>query len=606
MRNARRWKMDHDDRGAVLILASVFAAVAVLAAALAVDIGRQAATKRDDQRVADMVALDAVRGFAIAPTNPRPAIEGLAASSATRNGYQPNDTANGHSMQVELLQVLLSDGGYTMIPIPDTGQPSIDATGNAVRITLTSTTDNLFAGGQKALKAIAVATLDSQLVIPPGGAPTSAGGTTRIGSTLASLDTSQTTILNDVMTQLVGGVVNVNAVGWQGIANGYVTLSSLQSALGMAAASPSEFLNSQFTYPELVTATVSALKADGTTSTASIMTALGTIYSATDPAFTGAVQLPRLFKIGGDIGNGADVANMKLSVRHLVQGGAIAADNDHFLSFNLAAADLPLIPNIQSATVKVGLIEAPQTAIGPYGKDSLGGYYTTAQTSQVRILVDTVIGVPLGGLLGIKPVHIPYYLSGGDGTASLDTAHCTAPTPESVDILGVTNAVGADVATVSNTDLSSTTSGTVAMGEAVLLDVAGVITVTAKAGIGNVVGGASQLLSFTPDYAAKQADAQHITGSALSLPTVTSGDMQTQLLAGGAALNVASIQQSIASGIAAAIPGIQDEILAGVSKALGLTFGGADVWAPPDQMCATTWVPADPVTTLVSIPQLIQ
>ena len=69
-----------DEKGAILVLAAVGLVVAMIAAGLAVDIGRLASFARTDQKVADLAALDAVR---VLPTNPTAA----AAASAARNGF---------------------------------------------------------------------------------------------------------------------------------------------------------------------------------------------------------------------------------------------------------------------------------------------------------------------------------------------------------------------------------------------------------------------------------------------------------------------------------------------------------------------------------------
>jgi uncharacterized membrane protein len=59
-----RANRDADERGAILILASVGMVIAMIAAGLAIDIGRLAQSAREDQKIADLAALDAVRGAA--------------------------------------------------------------------------------------------------------------------------------------------------------------------------------------------------------------------------------------------------------------------------------------------------------------------------------------------------------------------------------------------------------------------------------------------------------------------------------------------------------------------------------------------------------------
>ncbi|HWI05760.1 MAG TPA: pilus assembly protein TadG-related protein, partial [Acidimicrobiales bacterium] len=73
----------HEERGAILVLSTVGLVLAMIAAGLAIDLGRIAQAARDDQRIADLAALDAAR---VAPADYPIA----AAASAARNGL-PSD-----------------------------------------------------------------------------------------------------------------------------------------------------------------------------------------------------------------------------------------------------------------------------------------------------------------------------------------------------------------------------------------------------------------------------------------------------------------------------------------------------------------------------------
>ncbi len=94
-----RLRRRQDERGAIILLTSVGIVVAMIAGGLAIDAGVRAAEARNDQRVADLAALDGVRAL---PSDPTPAAQ----QSATRNkfpfskpGYQLsvlwNDPATG-------------------------------------------------------------------------------------------------------------------------------------------------------------------------------------------------------------------------------------------------------------------------------------------------------------------------------------------------------------------------------------------------------------------------------------------------------------------------------------------------------------------------------
>ena len=59
----KRLRRQADERGAILVVAVAGVVLATIAAALAVDLGRQAAEKRTDQKVADLAALDGARAL---------------------------------------------------------------------------------------------------------------------------------------------------------------------------------------------------------------------------------------------------------------------------------------------------------------------------------------------------------------------------------------------------------------------------------------------------------------------------------------------------------------------------------------------------------------
>ena len=85
------WKRLHrqaDERGAVLILAVAGVLLATIAAALAVDLGRQAAEKRTNQKVADLAALDGARALP-----DQTAVENAVDASLTRNKFPYTDPA---------------------------------------------------------------------------------------------------------------------------------------------------------------------------------------------------------------------------------------------------------------------------------------------------------------------------------------------------------------------------------------------------------------------------------------------------------------------------------------------------------------------------------
>src|SRR5437763_4229860 len=240
-------------------------------------------------------------------------------------------------------------------------------------------------------------------------------GTVRVGSSAASLSSSDSVILNKLLTNTVGGSYSTTAVGWQGLAAGNVKFSRLRTALGYSAGSTDTVLDANLKYRQLLDATVNALNADGSPSSITAATALATIASQVSAAAGVNMQLRKLLDISGNVGGGADVADATLNVKDIVVGGLALADTDHFATFNLTAADIPGLPGT-GVTVKFGLIEAPRQKSGAPGKDGSGVYRTSAHTAQIRLEVLVTLPVTLVGL-GLINLTVPYYLAGAEASA---------------------------------------------------------------------------------------------------------------------------------------------------------------------------------------------
>jgi uncharacterized membrane protein len=573
-----------DEQGAVLVLAAFGMVLAMIASALSIDLGRLAQDKRNDQKVADMAALDAV--WALSGDFQLAALQ-----SATRNDF--DYTAPGFGLTAEAGNL---DTTGTFQPGPASGA-------TAARVEVASLFKNAFASGERTVKARAVATLGNgtgchlpDICIKADGSPL---GTVRVGSKLVNangtVEPTKVRILNKLISPLIGGTVSLDAVGWKGVADATVTFERLRSALGLTAGTTDQALDATITYRQLLDATVNALNADGSPSALAAATPV-----ATSATLGLQLQLRDLFGVTGATGGGSDVADATLSVLDIVRGGAFVADTDHFVSLDLSATDVGAIPGFNFARIKLGLIEGPDTAMGA-PRDG-AGYHTMAETSQVRALVEVNLILNLTGL-GLTDVKVPYYLDAGSAQAFLDALHCSAGSniPERVDVLGVTKAGSSKLATVSDTSLASTTS-TPVPATARIVNVAGLVTADTKSVLSlNIPGDAGTMLSFTPDYAT--APSQPVGASSISLPTVAATDLNVTALVLG--LDVAAIALDLSTGINNASPAVNANILDPLYKTLGLSFAGADVWAPPVQDCRPTSYSVDPAAPVVSFPVLV-
>ncbi len=410
-------------------------------------------------------------------------------------------------------------------------------------------------------------------------------------------------VLNRLLSRVVSpGTIDVDAVGWKGIADATVGFQRLRTALGLTVGSVDGALDATITYRQLLNATVDALNADGTASSLAAATPLAQIAAQVDPSMGATFSLRDLFDIAGTVGDGQDVADARLGVLDIVRGGAILADGDHFASIDLTAAEVGAIPGFNFARVKFGLIEAPQMRSGPPGKDAGGVYLTTAETSHIRLLVEVNLKLLLTGI-GLTDVKVPYYLEAGSARAHLDALRClSSSTPDRVDVLAVTEAGSSRLGTVSDTALASQVTAP-APGPTRVVDVAGLVTVDTTTVLNaTVAGNAGTMLSFYPPYTAESAS-QQVAANSITLPSLAASNLTVTALVLG--LNTGAIATDVATGTNDAVPGVRGEILAPVYRALGLSFAGADVWAPPPQDCGSSLVNPNAAPNAYSVPTLV-
>ena len=574
-----------DERGAIILLASVGIVLAMIAGGLAVDLGALSVEGRNDQRVADLAALDGVRAL---PNDPTPAAQ----ASATRNKF-PYNTA-GYQMTVQWNDVSTGLFGTDSTKL---------TTATQVRVTAKSPHQRVFALSTVASSGVnraAAATLGNPPPCPPlpyicsvsDGNPI---GTVRVGSSAATLNSSDSVILNRLLTNTVGGSYSTTAVGWQGIAAGNVKFSRLRTALGYSAGSTDTVLDASLKYRQLLDATVNALNADGSPSSVTAATALATIASQVSATAGANLTLRHLLNVVGNVGGGADVADATIDVKDIVVGGMALADTDHFASFNLTAADIPGLPGT-SVTVKFGLIESPQEKSGAPGTDSSGVYRTTAHTAQIRLLVTLNIPVDISSILGLSlgvaviNLSVPYYLEGAGADASLDTMTCAAgdDVPSSVKIFGETTLAKTSLGTVADATLSNpgavavaatTTLGSVSVN---LLLTSVTITVSTNNVVTSTFPGHSGMLTFTPPYTGTTS--QPVPGTtALALPTAAASDLTVTAALSGA--QILSIKNAIIAAVNPASTTLNSLLLVPLQRSLGVTLAAGDVWAPPAQHC---------------------
>jgi uncharacterized membrane protein len=397
VRRARRARKD--ERGAILVLGAAGLIVALIASALAVDLGRQASEKKADQLVADLAALDSVReleplllsvpGVTVPLTIAQ--AQQAAEDAARRNGFDPD--AEGQDVVAEVGTVG-ADNTFT----------SGGATPNAVKVTVSSLLDYLFEVGGRTLSASAVARLipdgtpgtpGSPGLPPTGGSP--GGGTPGttptsfvgfdLGSALASADFDSTTVpvLNRIFGEMIDG--NADLVSWKGLGDANVTMAALGhelADLGLDVSTPQKLMAADLTLNQLFTATANALDQQGDSeATAAANLFRGSAGIIAQSTNTTTFKLAKIMTFNQ--GSGSTVADANLKVRNLVVAGAEAANGSNVISVPDVGINLP---GIATMSMTLQIVEPMKHVFGPIG--------AWAETGQMKMTVTEIIddGLP--------------------------------------------------------------------------------------------------------------------------------------------------------------------------------------------------------------------
>lgn len=409
-----RRRRRREERGAILLMAVPGLILALVCTALSVDIGRQVFEKRSDQSVADAAALDASRDPANALTR--------AQASALRNGFNP--AAPGHVLTVQR-GTLDSNKVFTAA-----------AAGTAVLVTVSSHLDYVFAPGERTLTARAVAVM---------GGGKEAGF--KIGTTLASLDTTKSPLLNAVLGKWIGGTADV--VGWQGLVSSRVKLDALRQQLeladvGVQFATAEQLLAADVTLAKLATATAAVLTAKGDTNAALFAGPSGIIAQMTNAA---------TFKLGDMIGvaSGSEASALatEFNAFSLLTGSAMVANGSNAISVpNIGIT----IANVGTTSLSLKVVEAAKWYVGPDATINTAVPHRT--TGQVQLTLTPTLNIPItvAGLTAVTVTgSLPVALTAAGADATLTTITCPNPT-------------GGERVTVDLKPVASTAAGTLVVG----------------------------------------------------------------------------------------------------------------------------------------------
>ncbi|MED7665606.1 hypothetical protein GXB78_00085 [Pseudomonas moraviensis subsp. stanleyae] len=374
-------------RGAIGLMAAATLSLALVMMLLVVDSGRLYMEQRKLQRVVDTAALEAVsRGGNCLPGLTAASYAG---QSALRNGYL-----------VDANNTLATTCGTLATAARGLRSFTVDATqAAAVKVAASRTVTSSFAGGVQALFSATPVSLNTTLNASAVAAkPQPTVAQLNIRSTLASIDTAQSNILNPLFSGLLGGNLNLSAVGWDGLLHTDINLlkylDQLAIDLNVGAGNYTQLLNTQATVTQLIQAAATVVQLNG--ATAQVVTALGQLQVAAINA--APVRLGEILQL--QTGTTAAGLDANLQLLQLVQGVVQLAN-----SKSAVAATLPVnVLGLAGVTVRVKVIEPPQfSAIGDPARakaDPLGPERIYVRTAQIRTLLSVNLPV-LSGVSGL-------------------------------------------------------------------------------------------------------------------------------------------------------------------------------------------------------------
>lgn len=422
------------ERGAVLVFAAVGIVVAILAAAMAIDVGSVIWRKRDLQVVADIAAADTAKQLAVAPSVTQVVADQLGREAASRNDF--DFTTTGNSLTVVLGTYDSSrTPAFAALPAPDV------ALSNAVQVVAVREVPFNFAPGSNTVTTKAVASFDSE-----------ARAAFSIGSKLVGLDTRSSNVLGPVLSELLGvnPALSGGVVTYEGLASSNVELGDLAAELGFA--NVEELLAGNVTVPQLADASARILDREGTAD-ASVITALTKIAVDGDSSVDSeSILFGSIVDV--EQGQGDAAVSMGINVLDLLTSAgqrAQVANGTTFLTVPLNVA----IPGLTSSVLRLDFIQPPVISVfGPVGTQASTAQLTTTLTNRIQVEEPPVCTTTLGlttclpSALSVD-LTMPIVITAAGATGTTDAIDCAVAPPETPVAIGVaTQAADATTAAI--------------------------------------------------------------------------------------------------------------------------------------------------------------
>ncbi|MGY1881847.1 pilus assembly protein TadG-related protein [Pseudomonas reactans] len=367
-------------RGAIGLMAAGTLAVAMVFMLLALDSGRLYLEKRRLQSIADTAALEAAgRGGLCTPSN---TANDYAKENAARNGFTVVAGDNSRGLAVTCGTLPTNASNIRVFVADATKNDAIRVV--ATRSVMTSLANgiwNMFSGAPVAAQTILSATAVAAAA-PPVAQLT-------IRSSLASVNSANSPLLNLVIGNLLGGSLSLTAAGWNGLLTTNLNLLSyldqLAIDLKIKAGDYDALLSTAVSARQLLDAAVTILQKNGAVASA-VINDLITVKAIAPN--TQLLKVGDLLKVA--TGTPAAALNTSVQLFQLLETVAQLSSSKSAVS---AAAQVN-IPLVGTVSIQTKVIEPPQmSAIGNPLKAKAGLLNNPrtdqifVRTAQVRTLV---------------------------------------------------------------------------------------------------------------------------------------------------------------------------------------------------------------------------
>lgn len=381
-------------KGAIIVFLALCMTFLVSLLAV-VDVGFMYLTKREFQKSADLAAMAGANRLAMATgvADPCAAATAAAEANAQSNLNQPAIPKG--------ITVTVTCGEWNPALGADPFDTSADAALNAVRVTVSGEPFNFFMSNLLGIE-------NHPISAEATAAANQAIAQLAIRSTLASIDTERSRLLNAVVGGLLGGKIELEAFHWEGLLNSEVDLLTyldfIALELELDVGSYDQVLGSQVALGDLLGAAVNLLEqapnqASGSTkhlgdALSGLLELLELRKNVDLPGLSPLLSLGEL--LGISTGTPVSALDLGLNLLDLVQGGAMLANGS-----NVVDLELPVvIPGV--ASVKLQVIEPTQKSVVGNPTlariDPLGSNRIFIRTAQVKLLVSARLET-ISGLL---------------------------------------------------------------------------------------------------------------------------------------------------------------------------------------------------------------